>query len=123
MRRILLISTDAAVKELLCANSSLLNANVEVNECTQDLLQKIKHRKPDVLVIDFILNNDNGGGLCHQVKSDPQLRDLPVVLLSEYTTIGRIASKFGCDAIVNKPANVRHLTSAITNLLRPHHAH
>jgi CheY-like chemotaxis protein len=123
MRRILLISTDAAVQELLCANSSLLNADVEVNECTPDLLQKIKQRKPDVLVIDFILNNDNGGGLCHQVKSDPQLRDLPIVLLSEYTNINRMASKFGCNAIVNKPADVRHLTSAITNLLQPYYTH
>jgi DNA-binding response OmpR family regulator len=64
MKRILLISTDATVQELLCANSSLLNAEVEVNECTQDLLQKIKQHKPDVLVIDFILNDENGGGLC-----------------------------------------------------------
>ena len=123
MKRILLISTDATVQELLCANSSLLNAQVEVNECTQDLLQKIKQHKPDVLVIDFILNDENGGGLCHQVKSDPQLRDLPIVLLSEYTTIDRLATKFGCDAIVNKPTDVQHLAAAIINLLQPHHAH
>ncbi|TSD65012.1 response regulator [Inquilinus sp. KBS0705] len=96
----------------------MLNIELDVFSSSGDVLQEIRQRKPDLLVIDFILNDDNGGGLCHQVKSDMQLHELPIILLSEYTTLDRIASKFGCSTVVNKPISQPDLYENINNLLQ-----
>jgi len=116
MRKVILISTDETVVNLLNSNAGVLEIEPEVTMPSGDLLSEIKEKKPDLLIIDFILNDDNGGGLCHQVKSDSQLHGLPIILLSEYPSLERIATKFGCSTMITKPLNLYKLTEGLQNL-------
>jgi len=119
MRKAILISTDEMVVHLLKSNTELLNIDVEVIAYSGDILREIKMRTPDLLIIDFILNNDNGGALCHQIKLDAKLHDLPVVLISDYTSLNAIAAKFGCSTFITKPLKLTQLLDTITKLLQP----
>jgi DNA-binding NtrC family response regulator len=123
MKKVLLISTDTAVLDFFKTHLVLLDMNVFTLKPSQNLLSDISQNRPDLLVIDFLLNNDNGGGLCHQIKCDGQLHDLPVILLCEYATLDRAASKFGCNIILSKPLNVDQLVKVINSLtdLQPAH--
>lgn len=123
MRKVLLVSLDEAVVHLLTNNALLLNIELEVIACSVDFLRKIKLSSPELLIVDFILNDDNGGALCHQVKLDTQLHDLPVILLSVYTSLDPIAAKFGCSTVITKPINLDELGQAINNLLQSQAAH
>lgn len=97
----------------------MLNIQLEVIAYSADVLREIKMRMPELLIIDFILNDDNGGALCHQVKLDAKLHDLPVILLSEYTSLDRLAAKFGCSTVITKPVNMPELFETINHLLQP----
>jgi DNA-binding response OmpR family regulator len=123
MRKVILISSDEKVVHLLKINALLLNIDLQTIECSGDILCEIKTRSPELLIIDFILNDDNGGALCHQVKLDSQLHDLPVILLSEYTSLDPIAAKFGCSTVITKPVNLNELQETVNNLLQPHAVH
>ncbi|MES2268403.1 MAG: response regulator [Bacteroidota bacterium] len=123
MRKVILISPDETVVHLLKSNSLFLNIEPEVINYSGDILNQIKLRSPDLVIIDFILNDDNGGSLCHQVKLDPKLHDLPVVLLSQYTSLHPIAAKFGCSTVITKPVNLHELQETINNLLQPEAIH
>lgn len=116
MREVQLISTDTAVLGFFETHSVLLDINVQTLKPSPNLLSDIYQNRPDWLIIDFILNDDNGGCLCHQIKCDRQLHDLPVILLSEYSTLDRIASKVGCNIILSKPLNIDDLVNATKNL-------
>lgn len=101
----------------------MLNIELEVIAYSGDVLREIKTRMPELLIIDFILNDDNGGALCHQIKLDARLHNLPVILLSEYTSLDPIAAKFGCSTVITKPVNVHVLFETITHLLQPQAVH
>jgi CheY-like chemotaxis protein len=116
MREVQLISTDTAVLDFFETHSVLLDINVQTLKPSPNFLSDIYQNRPDWLIIDFILNDDNGGCLCHQIKCDGQLHDLPVILLSEYSTLDRIASKVGCNIILSKPLNIDDLVNATKNL-------
>jgi DNA-binding response OmpR family regulator len=123
MRKVILISTDETVVHLLKANARLLNIELEVIAYSGDILREIKMKGPDLLIIDFILNDDNGGALCHQIKLDAALHELPIILLSEYTSLDPIAAKFGCSTVITKPVNLRELFETMTHLLQPYAVH
>jgi DNA-binding response OmpR family regulator len=123
MRKVTLISPDETIIHLLKANTRILNIELEVIAYSGDVLLEIKMRMPELLIIDFILNDDNGGALCHQVKLDPKLHDLPVILLSEYTSLNPIAAKFGCSTVITKPVNLRELFETMARLLQPQAVH
>jgi CheY-like chemotaxis protein len=119
MRNLILVTADISVEQLVQKNCNLLDVKIQALDKPALLLKTLKKQKPDVLLIDFILNDDNGGGLCHQLKSDPELNDLPVILLSEYYAIDRLACKLGCNATLRKPINITQLAKVINGLLKP----
>lgn len=71
----------------------------------QTLFSSLRLNKPGLLMVDFVLKDAFGGSLCHQLKCDPYLQDIPVALLTEYNTVDRFAPKFGCSHLLTKPLN------------------
>ena len=45
-------------------------------------LQAVRERRPDALVSDIDMPHLSGFEVCRAIRADPQLRDLPVVLVS-----------------------------------------
>lgn len=119
MKNVLLVSTDPDLVRLIKTNSSCLNFNILL-ESSDDLLSKLRHIKPHMLIIDLILNENNGGGLCHQIKCDPELRYLPVILLSDYTNMEHLSAKFGCNVMLNKPLGISCLKAILDGLPLEH---
>lgn len=48
----------------------------------QDAFEKIQQEKPDLLVLDVMMPRKNGYELCNQLKTDPNYKDITVVLLT-----------------------------------------
>jgi DNA-binding response OmpR family regulator len=74
---------------------------------------------PDVLLLDVVMPRKNGYEVCRSLKSDPQRRGLPVILVS-----GRKADadrewglECGADAYVTKPFGITQLELEVEKLL------
>jgi DNA-binding response OmpR family regulator len=104
MRRILAVSTERRLLDVLAHNLLRCDFVIETLTDTDILFEAIASYQPDLLLVDFILQHENGGAICHQVKCNPLTRDLPVILLSEYDGLDRFANKFGSCAIVKRSA-------------------
>ena len=68
-------------------------------------VQKLAEMRPDIILSDIIMPEKNGYEVCEYVKSHPEYRHLPVILLTgtfEPFDPDR-AEKAGCDAVVTKP--------------------
>jgi PleD family two-component response regulator len=83
-----------------------------------NLFRELQIIKPDILIVDFILDELNGGSLCHQLKCNPNTRSLPVVILSDYTGMERFSAKFGCDNIIYKQADIYKMTDALVDAIK-----
>ncbi|WP_158534901.1 response regulator [Mucilaginibacter hurinus] len=112
MKRVLILSTERSTVHAL--QSQLSEFELHVLTDHHSFFETVRSYKPDVILIDFLLSEKNGGGICHQLKSDPSTNSYPVVLLSEFTDR---PERFGCDAIVMKPFNGIELVQSIYQLL------
>lgn len=77
--------------------------------------------RPAVAVVDLHMPGLEGDSLCQAIKSDPDLGDIPVVLV----TSGRDpddherAVRAGADDVVTKPLNRISLIQVVNRLMRP----
>lgn len=118
MQKILLIEDDEAVRNVI---EAALGAKyiVVATEDTQNVLKLIDEQKPDLVLMDYILPNINGGELCHQIKTNPATSKLPVVIISGYPKILYSLGSYGCDAILEKPFDLDKLFEVVEQFQEP----
>lgn len=89
-----------------------------VNNGAKALL-KLGEMRPDIILSDIIMPEKNGYEVCEYVKSHPEYRSIPVVLLTgtfEPFDPDR-AEKAGCDAVVTKPFESQSLIHKVEELI------
>ncbi|UGU15877.1 response regulator [Sinomicrobium kalidii] len=82
-------------------------------------LEKLKHTHPDIIISDVKMPGLSGIQFCKSVKSDPDTRHIPLLLLtaknSDNLKIDALAS--GANVYLTKPFNLKELDLLVTNLL------
>ena len=71
-------------------------------------MEKIQQHPPDAIVLDVMMPEKNGHELCRELKADPDLAEIPVVLL---TNVGARVTSADVDA---PPTNYSHYDSMCT---------
>jgi DNA-binding response OmpR family regulator len=85
-----------------------------------DALKKIHQENPDVVLLDVNIPGMNGFELCRQVKEDPKLQTIIVVMISAVYYSDEDAKKgmaLGADAYFTKPYENEVLQSKIKELI------
>jgi two-component system sensor histidine kinase/response regulator len=82
-------------------------------------LEAARKRKPKLVISDVVMPEMDGYALCKAIKSDPELRDVPVVIVTTLTSIQDIAMGLECgaDNFLRKPYDAKGLLMRIDNLL------
>src|ERR1700743_1259819 len=106
MKKILIISNDRPLLQTLNNQLKAFGFAMEKMEAQEDMLNLIKAKKPDALLVDFIWGDTNAAAVCHQVTSDPDLYHLPVIIFSNMPGIKQLAAKLGVFNVIKKPANI-----------------
>ncbi len=120
--KILFIDDD---RDFVEANKIILNnAGYEVIPAYDGKtgIQKVLNEKPDLIILDVILPDINGFSVCREIKDDPNLQNIPVIL---FTSIGakpggypeNIGIQHKADAYIEKPASPELLLDKVNFLL------
>lgn len=100
----------------------LISAGYEVRHGADGslALEMIRDDPPDLIVSDIEMPNMTGYELCRQVKQDPELRRIPLILLSTLSDPQDIIEGLhaGADNYVTKPYEAEYLLSRIESLLQ-----
>jgi PAS domain S-box-containing protein len=97
--------------------SRLLNGrwNVTTAPNGKAALDLIRERKPDLVLTDVMMPELDGFGLIRQVRSDPDLREIPIIMLSaragEEARLEGLES--GADDYLTKPFSGRELLARV----------
>jgi putative two-component system response regulator len=91
--------------------------------CAEDgdkALQAINSRTVDLALLDVIMPGKTGFDVCQSIKSRPETRFIPVVLVTGLTSVDeRIRGiKSGADDFLSKPVNSQELLARTRSLLR-----
>lgn len=73
----------------------------------------------DIIILDINLPWVDGYELCSMIKSQPNLRETPLIMVSAYKSKEDIEKGFaaGCDDYVTKPFDVAKITDSIAKAL------
>jgi CheY-like chemotaxis protein len=85
----------------------------------EEALAAMKSFKPDVVLADIEMPRMNGYQLCERIKTDPETRDIPVLLLAgAFEPIDEeLARNVGADDYIIKPFESQELISKINAVL------
>ena len=84
-------------------------------------IELCKTLKPDVVLLDIAMPGMDGYEVCAALKSDNQIRHIPVVMLTATAVNARtriLAMEAGADAFLAKPIDESELTAQIRAMLR-----
>jgi DNA-binding response OmpR family regulator len=120
MRRALVVEDDADIVELLTHYLSADGFTVDSAADGRRALAMLRQGEYGLLVLDLQLPGVDGLTVCAEVRRDPRLRDMPVVML---TARGEEADRIiglemGADDYVVKPFSPKELVARVRALFR-----
>jgi PAS domain S-box-containing protein len=101
--RVLVVDDEPVQRKLTAVRLRDLGYAVETAEDGQAALAKARHDPPDAILSDVLMPQLDGFGLCREVRFDPRLAHIPVVLASSAYIEEEdrtLANKMGADALV-----------------------
>jgi DNA-binding response OmpR family regulator len=83
-------------------------------------LRMVKERKPDVVLVDWMMPRMDGEKFCRAMRAEPALKELPVLMLTVKQTADEEleALHFGVDDFVVKPFRAPELLARVRAALR-----
>jgi CheY-like chemotaxis protein len=120
MKKILIID-DSEVNLFLISSIFETNNEIEVilESNSKRALQSIIKTMPDLIVLDLMMPYIDGFQLLEQVRTDPVLSDIPVMVISarhDKEAIDQVTA-YGIVDYVKKPINLEDIKTRIQNIL------
>ncbi len=120
--RVLVIDDDPTIARI--AKLTLKNQGYEVviAEDTKNGLKELFKETTDLLLLDYMLPEQNGISFLKDIRSEPELCNLPVIML---TTIGssdvvQAAKLLGANDFITKPFTLETLVERVSRLVPIH---
>ena len=117
MFKILVIDDDV---DLLFLGSSLLRQkgfDVFSLAKTDNLFYSIELFKPDLILLDVKLGDQDGRNICRQLKENSGTNSIKVILYSAFPETSVEYVKYGADDFIVKPYELDHLVTRINHHL------
>jgi len=85
-------------------------------------LLRARQRNPTLIISDVMMPEMDGFVLCSEIKRDPQLKKIPVILLTSLADVKDIIQglESGADNFIRKPYDDRYLLDRVDYLLMSH---
>lgn len=119
-KRILLIEDEEDIAALIKLQAEVSGYKLHVEVDGINGYRAVEREKPDVVILDIMLPGQNGLDVCRKIKSNPDLRDIPVIILTakseEFDVV--LGLELGADDYVAKPFSPKVLFSRIKAVMR-----
>ncbi len=119
MKKILIVEDEENVRGLIKETLEFLN-KYEIYEAGtgREALEKIKELNPDLVILDIMLPDVDGYTICEQIKEDPSLNSLVLILTARSSDLDKkVGYSMGADDYMTKPFGLADLITRVENLL------
>jgi CheY-like chemotaxis protein len=106
---ILVVDDNDAGQLLTCAVLQLDGFRVDSASSSQEVLERLHARRPDLILMDVQMPGQDGLSLTRQLKADPATVTIPIVALTAHAMAGdrELALAAGCSGYISKPIDTR----------------
>ncbi len=120
-RRVLVVDDDPAVVWFFAGLLREDGATVIETTDGRDALRAARTDRPDVVISDILMPHLDGFALCRELKRDPALADVPVILISwKEDLLHRMRElSVGASGYLRKEAGAAQILAQVREVLRP----
>lgn len=116
-QKILVVEDDPDILNALNIALSSVGFDVDVLLSGKSILQN-RFVVPDLFILDKQLPDIDGLEICRYLKSQPNYRNVPVIIISTSPRIRRKALQSGATSFIKKPFVMQDLVTMIRQTLR-----
>ncbi len=119
---ILVVDDEEDLLELVAYNLRREGYEVDCVTTGETALRAARSKRVDLILLDLMLPGADGLEVCRALRSDPQTRDISVVMLTAKGDEADIVAgiELGADDYITKPFSPRVLLARIRAVLRRH---
>jgi two-component system, OmpR family, phosphate regulon response regulator PhoB len=117
---VLIVEDEPAQREVLSYNLEAEGFRVTTAANGEDGLVMVAEDPPDVMVLDWMLPSVSGIEVCRRLKTRPETRDMPIIMLSARSEeVDKVRGlETGADDYVVKPYAISELMARVRTQLR-----
>lgn len=115
------IDDSATMREVIKIAFRRENINVITCADAATALAQFEQNRPDVVITDVIMPDQDGYSVCSQIKQNPEYSETPVVLMSGVVnkSVADKAVSVKADELIRKPFQPQELIGRVKSLLEP----
>lgn len=118
--KVLLIEDEEDIAALIKLQAEIAGYKLHVEVDGLNGLRAVEREKPDLVILDIMLPGQSGLDVCRKIKTNPDLKDIPVIMISakseELDVV--LGLELGADDYVTKPFSPKILFSRVRAVLR-----
>jgi len=119
LKRVVVIDDEPFI--LMMIEDKLKNAGIQVTTIrdSKQAMGAIKKERPDLVITDWMMPDLSGIELCRMLKSDPDVKDIPVFML---TAMGQnpeeqLGTQSGVEKYLTKPFSPNLLLKMVLDVI------
>ncbi|MBM4107228.1 MAG: response regulator transcription factor [Phycisphaerae bacterium] len=119
-RHILVVDDERDIVDLLAFNLRRAGYDVATALTGREALAALARRAPDLVILDVMLPQFSGVEIAQRIRTDPSLRQVPILMLSAKASEADqlVGLSSGADDYVTKPFSVKLLLARVESILR-----
>jgi two-component system, OmpR family, alkaline phosphatase synthesis response regulator PhoP len=118
-KKILAVDDEKNIVRLIEVNLVREGYQVVTAGDGKEALEKVAIEQPDLVVLDVMMPYLDGFEVLHEMKKNPDTRDIPVIMLTAKAQDADVFNgyKSGADCYLTKPFNPKELNAFVKRIL------
>ena len=119
-RKILIVDDEEDIREMIRYNLEREGYSVSESSDGESVTKICEKDMPNLIILDIMLPGMDGQQVCYKLKSDAQLKHIPIIMLTAKgeETDEVVSLKIGADDYIKKPFSPRILLARVDTLFR-----
>ena len=113
---VVLIDDDVTMHDLIKRTLNKIGLTLVGATDSERGMQMVRETKPKLLLLDVLMPGRDGWSILRECKSDPELKDMPVIMVSQLNQ-DTLANSLGADDYITKPIDRELFLKTIKNIL------
>lgn len=116
--RILAVDDEPALTSLIEYHLGRAGHRVDTAANGWEAIDKVRHARPDLILLDLMLPDLDGFGVCEILRRDPGTATIPIVIISAWASLDsrNLGLELGALDYITKPFSPHDLVERVNRL-------